>query len=409
MSKSGFLDAEQAALRLRITRASLYAYVSRGLIASVRDPRLRRSLFRTADVERLAERRRQGRKPRQAARRALDWGLPVLPSALTRIDVVTGPHYRGLSAVSLARTDTLEDIARLLWNDDIGCAFDGPAPILPRDWRSLARVLRDLAPAQRCLALFTRWQAGISPLSSDTPRADVLRSCGTLLRLMLAAVTGAPADCRPIHVQLAHRWRADDAGADALREALVLCADHELNASSFTTRCVASTGADLGACVVGGLSALSGGLHGGMTAQVQAMLTELAASRSIRATLAARLARDNRLPGFGHPLYPAGDPRGLRLLQLRAPDPQLRRVIRAAQAVGAAAPNLDLGLVALQRRLGLAPGSAFGVFALGRCAGWLAHALEQREQGQLIRPRAAYIGPLPDELTGAARGRIIRR
>src|SRR5207245_5047973 len=108
-------------------------------------------------------------------------------------------------------------------------------------------------------------------------------------------------------------WRLDWPAAELLRLALVLIADHELNASTFAVRVVASTGASLVACVIGGLAALGGPRHGGTTEQVEALLDEIERVGDAAAVAEQRLSRGERLPGFGHPLYPDGDPRALAM------------------------------------------------------------------------------------------------
>ena len=403
---TAFLDAQQAAERLGVSRQTLYAYVSRGLLSASPDPAARRSLYPAAQVERLLTQRARGRRPGQAAQAALDWGLPVMSSELTLIeDGIL--YYRGRPALELARTEPLEQVACLLWRCESAEAFGAAAPSMPAGWREQVRRLHALPDPQRLLALFTMLQAHqFAPLARGN-QGHVPAACGALLRLMTAAVTGGPASAAPIHRQLAIHWQLDDAGAQRIRQALVLCADHELNASSFTARCVASTGADLGAAVTGGLAALSGGWHGGMTARVEALLDELAGTRTVRAALRARLARDPFMPGFGHPLYPSGDPRGQALLQGLTIEPVISRLLKGVRELTGLAPSLDIGLVALRRALGLPPGSAFAIFAIGRSVGWLAHALEQRELRQLIRPRAAYVGPRPPALAPPP-GRVVR-
>jgi len=176
----------------------------------------------------------------------------------------------------------------------------------------------------------------------------------------------------------------------------VLCADHELNASSFTARCVASTGASLRAAVIGGLAALSGSRHGGVTARVESFWRGLEAA-GLPAQLRRRLAAGEEIPGFGHPLYPDGDPRAIAILDRVVPRyPPARSLIAAVEDLTGQRPNIDFALVALRRFLRLPEGGAFGLFALGRSVCWIAHALEQRETGQLIRPRAVYTGPAPE-------------
>ena len=142
----------------------------------------------------------------------------------------------------------------------------------------------------------------------------VAEGCGCLVRVLLFCVAGSPPTAAPLHEQLATAWRLDAAGADLVRMALVLCADHELNASSFTARCVASTGASLRAAVIGGLAALSGGRHGGMTARIESFWHGLDQGSPL-VQLRRRLAADEALPGFGHPLYPEGDARAAVLLE----------------------------------------------------------------------------------------------
>ncbi len=189
--------------------------------------------------------------------------------------------------------------------------------------------------------------------------------------------------------------RASSEATRALDSALVLVADHELNASTFAARVAALTGADLFACIGAALATLSGPRHGAMAARVEALIDEAGSSGGAAVTLRGRLARGEDLPGFGHRLYLAGDPRAAPMLRLaRAIAPRRPRV-RTALALAAAGPEVagahptcDLGLVALSAALGLARGAPSVIFAVGRSAGWVAHVLEQREAGFLIRPRA---------------------
>jgi citrate synthase len=181
---------------------------------------------------------------------------------------------------------------------------------------------------------------------------------------------------------------------EALDLALVLLADHELNASTFGVRVAASTGADVYACVQTGLAVLSGPRHGGAVERVGALLDEAAAGAGPDAVV-RRLRRGESLPGFGHPLYPDGDPRTGPLLAAAervAPDEPMvmtcRAVVAAARDAGHPAPTVDVGLAALAAALRLEFAEATGIFAIARSAGWVAHALEQAQTGVLLRPRA---------------------
>ncbi|MCC6935745.1 MAG: hypothetical protein IT333_04435, partial [Thermomicrobiales bacterium] len=186
-----------------------------------------------------------------------------------------------------------------------------------------------------------------------------------------------------------------------LDTALILWADHELNVSSFTVRCIASAGAPLYAAVSGGLAALQGVKHGGMTLRVEALLDEIGTPDRARSVVAGRLRRGDGLPGFGHRLYPGGDPRAALLLEMlsdAAGDTETgvlgRATIAAAADVGLA-PVIDLAMVQLARAYAMPPGAPLALMAIGRSAGWVAHALEENERDRLIRPRARYTGPLP--------------
>lgn len=179
----------------------------------------------------------------------------------------------------------------------------------------------------------------------------------------------------------------------AIEAALVLCADHELNASTFAARVAASTGASLLACVGVALGTFSGPLHGGAPAQV-ARLFDAAEASGAEAAVAAWAARREALPGTGHPLYPEGDPRGAMLLALAREAPGQSPAFALAEvleAEGAPGPNLDFGMLALTRGHGLPDEAATAIFAVGRAAGWVAHVREQREQPGLLRPRARVV------------------
>jgi len=191
-------------------------------------------------------------------------------------------------------------------------------------------------------------------------------------------------------------------GLDIIRSALILCADHELNVSSFTARCVASAGSHPYAVVIAGLAALEGTRHGGISARVESMLEGCQRAKHPRSAIAARLRRGESIDGFGHPLYRDGDPRASALLDmLRERYPKSRElafvleVVDAAGALTRERPNVDFALVALARVLRLPPGSPLTLFAIGRTIGWIGHAIEQYATGQLIRPRAKYVGVVP--------------
>ena len=200
---------------------------------------------------------------------------------------------------------------------------------------------------------------------------------------------------QPVHRALAASWGALPA-ADAIRTALVCCADHELNASTFAVRVAASTGASPYAALIAGLGTLSGPAHGGQTAKALELLRTARRTADGRQTVIDRLRYGDPRPGFGHPRYPEGDPRARLILGAlpHLPDPLTAAGDAGLEATGLH-PNLDFGLAAIAVSHGLTEDQVSGLFAIGRSVGWLAHVAEQYEAGRLIRPRARYTGPDP--------------
>jgi citrate synthase len=258
-----------------------------------------------------------------------------------------------------------------------------------------------LTPLQRFQAVLPLLAAQ-DPAGYDTRPAAVMRSGGRILR-MFTAILGGVGNELPLAEQLQRGLAPSDMRAARLLDsALILCADHELNVSAFTARCVASAGSSPYEVVNAGLSALAGVRHGGQTERVAALLREIERPEQARTMLSERLRRGDPIPGFGHRLYPEGDPRGrvvLDCLATYAPDAP---AVVCGQALVAAAydligerPTIDFGLALLAQLFQAPPGTALGLFALGRTVGWLAHGIEEYALGRLIRPRAAYTGPNP--------------
>ena len=403
MRDTRWLSASDASALLGVSRATLYAYVSRGSIRSAATAgSVRERRYAREDIERLRQRRDERRDPNKAAARALQWGMPVLESAITLIDGER-LYYRGHDALMLARTRSVAEVASLIWTGAWQARADateapaaaGRAPVADVDAR-LPFTMR----AQVMLAA----AAGRDPAAADLRAGSVAARGWQILQVMTrAAGRRMPAGgAGAIEQQLAHGWRVAASSAGVLRAAIVLCADHELNVSSFTARCVASAGADPYAVVTAGLSALAGAKHGGTAARVDAMLAAARGERDLRRAIAARLRRGERIDGFGHPLYPGGDPRAALLLELlreRDPTSAELRAIRRFEAAASAAigdrPNVDFALATVARVLRLPPEAPLMLFAIGRTIGWIGHAIEQYARDQIIRPRAKYVGPPP--------------
>lgn len=368
-----WIDRAAALAALGVRAQTLYAYVSRGRIGMRPDPAdPRRSLYRADDIAALTTRRARGRRPTAIAASAIAWGEPAIA---TRISTVVHGRLilRGRDAADLARDAGLEQAAALLWEQ----------PAVP-DFRS------DAGAADPFAAL-----ASLVADARPTLGRNTARLCGDAAAVtarLATALAAAPGDA-PVHQRIGANWALDAAGVDSVRRALVLVADHELNASTFAVRVAASTGASIAASLLAGLAALSGPRHGGAGAAVAALVDD--AERSGTAEAIARwLARDTPLPGFGHPLYPEGDPRATALLDGLTPDPALAALRDAVAETTGELPNIDFALAAITRAHRLPADAPFRLFAIGRSVGWAAHAIEQATTGQLIRPRARYEGAL---------------
>jgi citrate synthase len=374
-----YLTAAEAAEYLGVSRQTIYAYVSRGLLTS--EPTGDRSRrYARAALDGLRARREVRR---EAAAGALRGGAPVLESALTVIHEGR-LRYRGHDVVTLSRTATLERVASLLWTG----SPDEAAGLFPAGGGGAGGgTLADRLVA----SLVARRGDPATSLSPAGP--PILRAAAAAVAGMFdAAGARGPGD---LAERLARGWGTPR--ADLLRAALILCADHGLAASAFTARCVASTDAPIHNVLLAALCALEGRRHGGAVRELDDLLAEVEHAGA-DAALGRMLARRGRIPGLTvpHPLYPAGDPRAAELLRrLGLPDDDpAARAIAFARDQGTA-PTVDFALAALARRLGLPADAGFGLFALGRSVGWVAHALEAAAAGTLIRPRARYVGAEP--------------
>ncbi|HVY03397.1 MAG TPA: citrate synthase [Caulobacterales bacterium] len=374
-----WMSADEAMKRLNIRQQTLYAYVSRGRVEARPDPAdPRRSLYSAEDISNLAARRARPRKAAEVAKEAISWGEPVMASALTT--VTRGRlYYRGRDAINLSQTMTLEDAAAFFWD----APYTAPKTLIALPSGTLKARLFD-ALAQR---------AGSVAATRGRARPVLAEECAYVLEsLAVAAANGEGVG--PIHQRLAMSWGLDGRGADLVRRALILLMDHELNPSTFAARVAASTGASLSACALAGLATLSGPLHGAQVHSVIKFLRE-GVRLGPHAAVRARLDEGRQLPGFGHNLYPEGDPRAAALLEaMKAPGP-VREVCAAAMDETGLAPNVDLAVAALAVTLDIPEEAPFAIFAVGRGVGWLGHAMEQIETGAIIRPRARYIGPAP--------------
>lgn len=385
------LSSAEAARFLGVSRQTLYAYVSRGWVRSDAGDSSRSRRYNRLDLERLRQRKEVRSAPARKLTTALSWGVPLLETELTLID--EGQlYYRGRNAIELARSQQFFRVVQWFWNQDqsFQLSADGTGSMNPRPG---SLPLREF---QRCLLELSDRDVGGYDLSVP----NVLSTGWRILGLFLQCLVGrSKVRLEDAAQQLQQAWAPKNPDlAGILNAALILCMDHELNASSFTARVVASAESSLYEVVLAGLCALRGHRHGGMSLLCYQLLTELEATNMLRTTLVEWHREKGFVPGFGHPLYPTGDVRAKALLQMlkktRVGQGQAKLVAQAVQVLRKP-PTIDLALAALARAYGLPASSPFTIFALGRIAGWIGHAIEQHRQGGLIRPRARYIGRMP--------------
>src|SRR3954451_18218496 len=406
MKKSAalYLSAREASAELAISPATLYAYVSRGLIRSEPSSDSRSRRYRAEDVRTLKERRTPSLEPRGL--RSFDADLPVLDSAIATI-TAEGPIYRGVNCIELAQADTLEHAATLLWDvTDVDPFSRDNCPHLSGEMRAVAEAASRAAPIDRTIAVLALAASADPGAFTRAPDGRAMVG-GRIMRLVVATMLNAQPSPEPLHLQIARRWGPNTKhAADLIRRALVLLADHELNASTFTVRCAASTGLNLFDSVIAVLVALKGPKHGG-AGVLAAQLLKVLVDGDVAPLVRERVALGERFAGFGHGVYKHGDPRARALLDALAragAAPKLTREIpdRIAEATGEFV-NIDYALAVLVHALGLAPGNELVLFAMARTVGWIAHACEQLGHGGLIRPRARYTGPAPGRSPAFAR------
>lgn len=384
-----FVDSREALRLLGVKPASLYSYVSRGVISRVKDQSSGSSLYSRADIERQIARKGARKGHRATAGASLQWGDPVLETSISFIEA-DGPYYRGVCFRTLADSPfpAFERSAELLWS--------GLLPSEEVRWR-LPRSERPGGASPHEQA--QRQLLGLLA-EPDGPTLDVSFA---LARKVISSIASSGMGSQGLAVAELLTKRLGIRGTERIIDgALVACAEHELNSSTFVARNIASTGAHLVQCLLGAVAAHSGPKHGGASAQLEKLLNQVRSPSSARKVLAAAIAQEEPLPGFGHPLYPKGDPRAIFLFELaegHAPkslsSSRVGKLCKVAEEEYGLKPNIDAALVAVGECIGAPEGTASQLFLVGRFAGWIAHVLEQRAKRMLLRPRAHYTHSRP--------------
>ena len=377
------LTTAEAAARLGVKPETLYAYVSRGLLTSTRGTGGRASTFDSAEVDALVATRGATRRP-----------TGVAETITTRLTLLEDDEYfyRGHRVTDLARTETPDRVAALLWLGDLDAPLPEPEPddVVGPVRDLVARMPGRPRPTDR-LRVAVAALAALDPWRFDLEPAAVVATAMRCRRGMVAALGEGG-----LWPALAVDPTAPEP-PEVLRTALVLLADHGLAASTMAARVAASARAHPYAVVSAGLGALDGPVHGTASTAAHRFLAE--ALDDPEAAVAERLRAGERLPGFGHSIYRERDPRTAVLLELIAGTEAAELVERLTAAVAGRPgvfPNVDLALAAVQHTVGMCAEAGEAVFAVARTVGWVAHALEQyADPGLRFRVEGAYVGRRP--------------
>jgi citrate synthase len=409
-----YLSREETLRVLGVKAATLYTYVSRGLVKSVAIKGSKSRQFLRRDVENLLARSLAHSGVAARAEGTMRWGEPIFSTQITEI-TPDGPRYRGLSAIELSRAGTsFEALANFLWSgampdDDMRWSYRAVTvdPDKVVDSLGVPLPVNDVLKLFSLLVLasglpdagLTEFSDGRTALTAQQIIQVLAGSCGFLQTPHRFV---PPREGESIAATVARALGAEGAEQTELliNAALVLCADLELAPGTFAARVAASAGSDLYACVAGGISAHAGELTGRGSDRAEDLLIN-----SDRTTLKRRLemlkVSGRKLFGFNHPYFPSGDPRAYMLIDLARrikPLPHHAKealwFLDEAREQCEAYPGMAVGLVILCLALGLPRRSAIAIWSVSRAAGQIAHALEQRVQGFVIRPRARYTSPV---------------
>ncbi len=386
------LTAVEAAARLGIKTASLYAYVSRGQLSRTVDVDGKTSLFAAHDIDQLVAQRRRGRP----ANTAIDISVTT---SLTRISD-EGVWYRGVPLGDIVGRWSFERTAQWLWTGE----HDPVAPQWPRTPAPMIGL--SAVGSVDALVLLT----ALSAMSGPTRTIDPAGSAAIGRRLIASFADHAPAAApkRPLNGSIAARLSARLPSRLPLRSlgplidnTLVLLADHDLASSTLAARIAASTRADGYRVVTSGLGVLAGPLHGAASRVAVELLDDLDRSGRPTEVVEAWRSAGRRLPGFGHKIYRVPDPRYVLLMnRLRQSGIDVSLIDEAVDVVADQVgihPNIDLALAAMIRRCGFADGTGELLFGVARTAGWIAHAIEEYNEAPVrFRPRSVYVAPRPN-------------
>ncbi|MFM0133289.1 citrate synthase family protein [Paraburkholderia sediminicola] len=408
-----YATAAEAMKILNVRQQTLYAYVSRGLIRSISQPGHKGRLYWRDDLKRLEARSLARHGHGAVAASAMNFGEPIIPTSITEI-TPDGPRYRGRLAVDLARARApFEAVAQLLWT---GILNDGVAIWKKaKPWPELNRLIESSWSLRHgslldMFSLVTLYIGGSKQSAMERMDDGHMFNAGRQIIQTMVGCCGLVSEqnrYQPMGnnqtvsegILAALSIEPTSENREGIEALLILLADHELSPSTFAVRVSASTGCTLHSCIVSGICASTGTLTGELYDRVDEFFDSASTVTALVRRATALHERGMAIPGFGHPLYPRGDPRARYMIELakrRADQPrQMTAIYRFIEEMGGLhglLPRQELGTVVLTRAIGLPKHTAGALAALARVAGWLAHVQEQRMFGTVLRPRARFVG-----------------
>ncbi|WP_454254256.1 citrate/2-methylcitrate synthase [Pseudomonas sp. Marseille-Q8238] len=391
-----YLSAEQAAQQLGISLPTLYAYVSRKNIRSVKVDGSRSRRYWAADIERLAK----GKSAAEGSGGLAELQRVAATSAITLL-TEQGLYYRGQDVLDLVQSASVEDVAELMWQ--VPGVFDDNLPRRPKSASALLKLFNGASSAEKAIALFPLVE-NENPKAHDLSKEGYARTSVDVVRWFAALVVGADGpDVRPLHQFIAQSCGVDGAFEDLIRRVLILSVDHELDPSAFTVRAAANTGVSPYYAAITGLASFRGRrISYGRSEIVTRFLEEVCSARDPAMPVLQRFRQGEALPGFGSNVHGVIDPRAMSLMatlsEVFRGDEEFKRLLKAAEVAEEVVQqpvDFILLLTFVGRKLGLV-GQEIALAGIGRAIGWLAHASEQYHHQGLVRPRAKYVGILPD-------------
>lgn len=392
-AREHYFTAEEAAQELGVSLTTLYAYVSRKGIRTEKLPGMRERLYWKADVWKA-----RGRRTTPA---------PTLePDGVSTASKITfigddGPYYRGQNAVLLSEDRSIEDVAALLWDADPATTFTARLPRLPENYAAMMAMVATAGATDRAIVALPFLEEA-NPRAFDLSPQGMAATGADLVRFLSAVLTRDTApSSEPVHLYLGRRLGLDEDWTDITRRLLILSADHGFASGTYAVRAVASAGVSPFRCALAGLALFSGrrtwfGRYDGLSR----LLNDICSSHDPAAMIIARHREGDALAGFGFSPYPDGDPRAVSLLRrfdkICGDDEDYRRLTQAiatVEEVRGEKPDFALTAMFATRRMKMDPRDS--LFLIGRSIGWVAHAIEQYQMGEMHRPPSAYVGKLP--------------